>query len=74
MKKSAKLRAWTATDVYKLRGLAKKNVEIAKIARALNRSPDAALEKARQLNIELNTGEMQGKIQRKTVLEQSSAL
>jgi hypothetical protein len=55
MKTPTKLRAWTATDVYKLKGLAKKNVEISKIARALNRSPDAALKKARELNIQLNT-------------------
>lgn len=65
MKKPIKFRAWTATDVYKLKGLAKKNVEISKIARALNRSPDAALEKARQLNIQLNSDR---------TLEQASAL
>ena len=55
MKKPIKCRSWTATEVYKLKGLAKKHVGISKIARALNRSPDAAIEKARQLNIELTT-------------------
>ena len=49
-----KCRPWTATDVYKLKGLAKKNVEISKIARMLKRSPDVTIEKARQLNIVLN--------------------
>ena len=36
MPKTAKLRAWTATDVHKLKGLAKKKVSAAKIARALS--------------------------------------
>jgi hypothetical protein len=33
-KKTTKLRPWTATEIYKLKGLAKKKVDVEKIARA----------------------------------------
>jgi hypothetical protein len=37
-KKETSARPWTATDLYKLKGLAKRNVGVEKIARALKRS------------------------------------
>jgi hypothetical protein len=54
MPKTAKLRAWTATDVHKLKGLAKKKVSAAKIARALKRSLAATAVKAHQLGVSLD--------------------
>jgi hypothetical protein len=54
MPKTAKLRAWTATDVHKLKGLAKKKVSAAKIARALKRSLADAASKAHTLGISLD--------------------
>jgi ribosomal protein L13E len=54
MPKTAKLRAWTATDVHKLKGLAKKKVSAAKIARALKRSLAATASKAHTLGIPLD--------------------
>jgi hypothetical protein len=48
------LRTWTATDVHKLKGLAKKKVGAAKIARALKRSLAATATKAQTLGISLD--------------------
>jgi hypothetical protein len=56
-KKTIKLRPWTATDVYKLKGLAKKKVGVEKIARALKRSPGATSVKAAKLGISLSMQE-----------------
>ena len=52
-KKTVKMRPWTATDVYKLRGLAKKKVGVTKIARALKRTAGATAVKAHQLGVSL---------------------
>jgi hypothetical protein len=54
MSKTAKLRAWTATDVHKLKGLAKKNISAAKFARALKRTIGATAVKAHQLGVSLD--------------------
>jgi hypothetical protein len=54
MPKTAKLRAWTATDVHKLKGLAQKKLAVAKIARALNRTLAATASKAHTLGILLD--------------------
>jgi hypothetical protein len=54
VKKSAR-REWTATDVHKLKGLAKKRVGVNKIARALNRSVGATALKAHMLGVSLDT-------------------
>jgi hypothetical protein len=51
------LRPWTATEIYKLRGLAKRSVAAEKIARSLNRSPAATVVKARALRIPLDKRE-----------------
>jgi hypothetical protein len=56
-KKIVKMRPWTATDVYKLKGLAKKNVGVSKIARALKRTAGATAVKAHQLGVSLDTRE-----------------
>ena len=54
-KKTVKLRPWTATEVYKLKGLGKKKVGAAKIAKALNRTTRATAVKAHQLGVSLDT-------------------
>jgi hypothetical protein len=54
-KKTVKLRPWTATDVYKLKGLAKKKVGVEKIARALKRTVGATAVKAHLLGVSLDT-------------------
>ena len=56
-KKTVKLRPWTATDVYKLKGLAKRKVGVTKIARALKRTAGATAVKAHQLGVSLDTRE-----------------
>jgi len=56
-KKTVKMRPWTATDVYKLRGLAKRKVGVTKIARALKRTAGATAVKAHQLGVSLDTRE-----------------
>jgi hypothetical protein len=43
MPKTVKLRPWTATDVHKLKGLAKKKAGVDKIARALKRTIGATM-------------------------------
>jgi hypothetical protein len=50
-----KLRPWSATDVYKLKGLAKKKVGVEKIARALKRTTRAVENKSYLLGVSLNT-------------------
>jgi hypothetical protein len=56
-KKTTKLRPWTATEIYKLKGLAKKKVGVEKIARALNRSAIATAAKARTLGVSVDMQE-----------------
>jgi hypothetical protein len=53
MAKTVKMRPWTATDVYKLKGLAKRKVGVTKIARALKRTAGATAVKAHQLGVSL---------------------
>ncbi len=54
-KVSAIRRSWTATEIYKLKGLAKKKVGVGKIARALKRSVAATAVKASALGVSLDT-------------------
>jgi hypothetical protein len=54
-KKTVKLRPWTATDVYKLKGLAKQNVGVEKIARALKRTVAATTVMAAKRGVSLDT-------------------
>jgi hypothetical protein len=54
-KKTTKLRPWTATDIYKLKGLAKKKVGVDKIARALKRTAGATAVKAHMLGVSFDT-------------------
>ena len=54
-KKTAKLRLWTATEVYKLKGLAKKKNGAAKIAKALKRTTRAVENKGYLLGVSLDT-------------------
>jgi len=51
--KTASLRPWTATEIHKLRGLAKRKVDVPTIARMLMRTSDAIAEKARLLRVPL---------------------
>jgi hypothetical protein len=53
-KKTAKLRPWTATEIHKLKGLAKKKVGAAKIAKALRRTTRAVENKGYLLGISLD--------------------
>jgi hypothetical protein len=55
MAKTAKLRPWTATEIRKLKGLAKKKVGAAKIARALKRTTRAVENKSYKLGVSLDT-------------------
>ncbi len=48
-------RAWTATDVRDLKSLAKKKTGVAKISKALKRTPGATAVKAHQLGVSLGT-------------------
>ena len=54
-KKKKIVRPWTATDLHKLKGLAKKRVGVEKIARALKRTVGATAVKASSLGISLDT-------------------
>ena len=54
-KKTKVRREWTATDIHKLRGLAKKKVGVDKIARTLKRSVAATAVKASTLGVSLDT-------------------
>jgi hypothetical protein len=51
---ATKLRPWTATEIYRLKGLAKKKLELTKIARSLKRTTAATVVKARSLGIPLD--------------------
>ena len=55
-KKTVKLRPWTATEVYKLEGLAKKKVGAAKIAKALKRTTRAVENKSYLLGVVRHEG------------------
>jgi len=48
-------RSWTATEIYKLKGLAKKKAGVEKIARALKRTVGATAVKASALGVSLDT-------------------
>lgn len=54
-KKPVVRREWTATDVHKLKGLAKKKVGVDKIARSLKRTIAATAMKASSLGVSLDT-------------------
>jgi hypothetical protein len=56
-RKTTKLRPWTATEIYKLKGLAKKKVGVEKTARALNRTAIATAAKARMLGVSVDMQE-----------------
>jgi hypothetical protein len=53
--KTVKLRPWTATEVHKLKGLAKKKVGAVKIAKALKRTARAVENKSYLLGVSLDT-------------------
>ena len=48
-------RVWTATDVHKLKTLAKKGLGVAKISKALKRTVAATAVKASLLGVSLST-------------------
>jgi hypothetical protein len=48
-------REWTATEIYKLKGLAKKNVGVEKIARTLKRTVFATTVKASLVGVSLDS-------------------
>jgi hypothetical protein len=50
----AKPRPWTATEIYRLKGLAMKKLGVSKIARSLKRATTATVVKARSLGIPLD--------------------
>ena len=54
-KKTNVRREWTATEVHKLKGLAKKKVGVDKIARTLRRTVAATAVKASTLGVSLDT-------------------
>lgn len=54
-KESKPRRDWTATDIHKLKGLAKKKVGVEKISRALKRTVAATTVKASLLGVSLDT-------------------
>jgi hypothetical protein len=54
-KKAVARRAWTATDIHKLKGLAKKGLSVAKISKTLKRTVAATTVKASLLGISLDT-------------------
>jgi hypothetical protein len=53
--KTTARREWTATEIHKLKGLAKKKTGVDKIARALKRTVAATTVKASLLGISLDT-------------------
>jgi translation initiation factor 1 (eIF-1/SUI1) len=53
-KKTKPRREWTATEIHKLKGLAKKKVDVEKISRALKRTVAATTVKASLLGVSLN--------------------
>jgi hypothetical protein len=54
-KKTTARREWTATEIHKLKGLAKKKVGVDRIARALKRTVAATAMKASSLGVSLDT-------------------
>jgi hypothetical protein len=54
-RKTPERREWTATDIHKLKGLAKKKAGVDKIARALKRTVTATAVKASNLGVSLDT-------------------
>jgi hypothetical protein len=54
-KKATARREWTATEIHKLKGLAKRKTGVDKIARALKRTVAATTVKASLLGISLDT-------------------
>ncbi|QDW35831.1 hypothetical protein FFI89_000955 [Bradyrhizobium sp. KBS0727] len=54
-KKTTARREWTATEIHKLKGLAKQKTGVDKIARALKRTVAATTVKASLLGISLDT-------------------
>lgn len=54
-KKTTVRREWTATEIHKLKGLAKKKVGVDKISRALKRTVAATAYKAHMLGVSLDT-------------------
>jgi len=54
-KKTTARREWTATEIRKLKGLAKKKIGADKIARTLKRTAAATKMKASSLGISLDT-------------------
>jgi hypothetical protein len=54
-KKTTSRREWTATEIHKLKGLAKKRVGVNKIARQLKRTVAATAMKASNLGVSLDT-------------------
>jgi len=54
-RKPPERREWTATDIHKLKGLAKKKAGVDKIARALKRTVAATAVKASNLGVSLDT-------------------
>jgi hypothetical protein len=53
-KKTVKLRPWTATDIHKLKGLAKKKAGVEKIAKALKRTVGATTMMAAKRGVSLS--------------------
>ena len=54
-RKTPERREWTATDIHKLKGLAKKKAGVDKIARVLKRTVAATAVKASNLGVSLDT-------------------
>jgi hypothetical protein len=54
-KKTTSRREWTATEIHKLKGLAKKKTGVDRIARALKRTVAATAMKASSLGVSLAT-------------------
>src|ERR1700736_145842 len=67
-KKTVKLRPWTATEVYKLKGLAKKKVGAVKIAKALKRTTRAVENKSYLLRVSLDPRGRVGGVHTRVVL------
>jgi hypothetical protein len=55
-KKATKARPWTATDLHKLKGLVKRNIDVEKIARTLKRGIVETKARISSLNISLDAG------------------
>ena len=56
-----KLRPWTATEIHRLKGLAKKKLGVSKIARSLKRTTAATVVKAQAL-VYRSTREVKGRL------------